>query len=91
MQAQDVLPDHINHRDYGGVMIRKGTVAAFLNNARTWLAPDSTPASRAGAEADLVAALPALEALGLFDILAIADPALRAFIATRCAAPAPRC
>lgn len=90
MQAQDVLPDHINQRDFGGVVIRKGTVAAFLANARTMLAADSTLAERAGAEADIAAALPALDALGLFDIFDIADPVLRAFVNARAAAPAKR-
>jgi hypothetical protein len=80
MRAEDVLPDDIDSGEFKGMTIRKGTIAAFLANARTWLDADAAPDATATAGARIVEALPALDALGLFEILRIADPRLRAFI-----------
>ena len=80
MRPEDILPDHANHGVFDGVAIRKGTVAAFLANARTWLDAATPPSERATAEADMRDALPALRALGLFDVLAPSDARLRAFV-----------
>jgi hypothetical protein len=81
MKAEDVLPDDVNLRDFGGLQVRKGTVAAFLANARTWLADTTSPEARAEAERDLIATLPGVHALGLFDVLDVRDPRLRQLIA----------
>jgi len=86
MRAQDLLPDHINGGEFNGVAVRKGTVGAFLHNARSYLAPDTPPADRAVAEAHMTEALPAMQALGLFDVFDIADARLRAFVTRRLAA-----
>src|SRR5471030_24582 len=85
MRAQDLLPDHINGGDFNGVAVRKGTVGAFLHNARSYLAPDTPPTDRAVAEAHMAEALPALRALGIFDVFEIKDTRLRAFVAQRLA------
>lgn len=42
--------------------------------------PGATPAERARAEADVIDALPALRAIGLFDVLEVRDAALRAWL-----------
>ncbi|ENH6342517.1 hypothetical protein ABWH74_005947, partial [Burkholderia vietnamiensis] len=55
----------------------------FLINARVLADPHAEPAERARAEADTIAALPALRALGLFDVLEVRDAALRAWLAAR--------
>jgi hypothetical protein len=81
MRAQDILPDHVNQADFGGTTIRKGTVAAFLANARVWTDPQTSEAARAEAETDMLETLPALRAVGLFDVLDIRDTALRAWVA----------
>jgi len=83
MRAQDLLPDHINGGDFKGVAVRKGTVGAFLHNARSYLAPNTPPDDRAVAEAHMAEALPAMRALGIFDIVEIKDEKLRAFVAQR--------
>lgn len=77
MQAKDLLPDHVNETERDGVIIRKGTVGAFLINARVWSDTAVDPAQRAVAERDIIKAVPVLRALGLFDVLAIRDTALR--------------
>ena len=82
MKAEDILPDHINTTTINGLPIRKGTVAAFVANAKTYLQPDSSPSERAEAKTAALAALPALQALGIFDVFVIADPGLRELVAT---------
>ena len=83
MRAEDILPDDINHGRFDGVVIRKGTVAAFLANAKTLSRADATPADRTAAQRDIAESLPALRALGLFDLLTIRDDALRAWVDAR--------
>jgi uncharacterized protein len=80
MRAEDLLPDHINQAEIGGVTIRKGTVGAFLFNAKILSDPASTAEDRATAERDIVDGVPALRALGLFDVLQIRDEQLRALV-----------
>ncbi|WP_454674333.1 hypothetical protein [Achromobacter pestifer] len=80
MQAQDVLPDGIEQGTFNGVSVRKGTVGAFLANARVWLDPLAAPQAIEAAKRDIQAALPALHALGLFEILAVKDAGLRAWL-----------
>ncbi|MBB5190884.1 hypothetical protein HNQ50_001607 [Silvimonas terrae] len=82
MQAKDVLPDGQNQIHLAGTVVRKGTVGAFLLNARVWLDPAATAAQRQQVAADMQDALPALQALGLFDVLEIRDPALRHWLAS---------
>lgn len=83
MQAHDILPDHASEVQIAGTTIRKGTVGAFLANAATLRQPDVSDAQRQRALNDIVAALPALKALGLFDALEIRDPQLRDFVESR--------
>ncbi|SAI66439.1 Uncharacterised protein [Bordetella ansorpii] len=80
MRAEDLLPDHANHVERDGVAIRKGSVGAFLINARAWSDPGTSATDRKAAQRDILEALPALRALGLFDVLSIADPALRRLV-----------
>jgi hypothetical protein len=83
MRAEDILPDAVNQGEFNGVIVRKGTVAAFLANARVWSDPATDRAQRQAVERDLIDALPALRALGLFDVLSIQDAALRRLVETR--------
>ena len=85
MRAEDVLPDQQNQGQFNGVTVRKGTVGAFLAKARLWLDEPSGSAERSIAERDIVDALPALHALGLFDILQVRDAALRELVAASAA------
>lgn len=80
MRAEQILPDHVDQADFKGVPIRKGTVAAFLANARIWTDPDVSETARAQAEIDLAEALPALRALGLFELLEVRDVSLRDWV-----------
>ena len=83
MRAEDLLPDGQNQIDLAGTTVRKGTVGAFLVNARTWLDPQADAAQRLQAATDMQDALPALAALGLFEVLEVRDPTLRQWLAAR--------
>ncbi|AIY40916.1 hypothetical protein LT85_1758 [Collimonas arenae] len=80
MRAEDLLPDHLDSGEFNGTIVRKGTVGAFLANARVFLDPSATVARREEAEAHMAGALAALDALGLFDLFELRDPALRDFV-----------
>ena len=80
MGAQDMLPDAQNQVERDGVVVRKGSVGAFLVNAKVWRDPAADAAARQTAERDMIELLPALRVLGLFDVLAIKDDALRALV-----------
>ncbi|MEN4920736.1 hypothetical protein ABE485_18845 [Achromobacter spanius] len=89
MKAEDVLPDGKDQGTFNGVAVRKGTVGAFLANARVCCDPGASDQAAAVARRDIEEALPALRALGLFDVLQVRDPALRAWIEARAPARAP--
>jgi hypothetical protein len=80
MRADQILPNHVDHVEVEGVTIRKGTIAAFLANARVLTDRASDATAREQAEADLAAILPALRATGLFEMLEVRDAALRSWI-----------
>jgi hypothetical protein len=86
MQAQDVLPDGQDFVVRNGLTLRKGSVGAFLVNAQVLQDPNATAEARQAAERDLVALLPALEALGLFDVFELRSPTLRDEVARHRAA-----
>lgn len=81
MRAQDVLADDVDHIDFGGVLVRKGSVGAFLANAAFFKRPELPGEVRDAVLRDIFDALPALSAIGLFDVFEIKDPQLRAFVA----------
>ncbi|MGE8186618.1 hypothetical protein [Pseudomonas sp. NPDC086278] len=78
MRAEDLLPDHLDHGPFNGTTVRKGTVGAFLINARMLIDPCTPESQRAVATLDILQALPALRALGLFDLMEVRDPVIRA-------------
>ena len=79
MRAEDLLPNDLNQHHFNGTAVRKGTVGAFLINARTLTDPCANDEQRRMAEHDIIEALPALRALGLFEILQLRDESLRAW------------
>jgi len=89
MQAQDVLPDGQDFVVRNGLALRKGSVGAFLANAQVLQDPTATAEARRAAERDLVSLLPALEALGLFDVFELRSPTLRDAVARHRAALSP--
>ena len=80
MRPEDILPDDVNEIAIHGTPVRKGSVGAFLANARVLLDDTSTAEARRDAESHLADLMPALVALGLFEILNVRDPRLQALI-----------
>jgi hypothetical protein len=80
MRADEILADKVNETEINGVIVRKGTVGAFLANAKAFIDPAASAEARAVAERDIIEGLPALRALGIFEILQIRDERLRALV-----------
>jgi hypothetical protein len=80
MRADQILPEHVNEVKLEGTRVRKGTVAAFLANARVLMDANASPSARQEAERDIIEALPALRALGVFEVVEVRDKKLKAFI-----------
>lgn len=78
MRAEDLLPDDLNQGQFNGTVVRKGTVGAFLINARMLIDPQTHEDQRTAATQDILQALPALRALGLFERMQVRDPLVRA-------------
>ncbi|BEP69880.1 MULTISPECIES: hypothetical protein [Variovorax] len=77
MKAQDIIPDGQDFTVIDGHTVRKGSVGAFLANARVLEDPNATADERRVARDDLAALIPTLDALGLFDVFELRSPALR--------------
>ncbi|MDI1329234.1 MAG: hypothetical protein Q7U27_28535 [Pseudomonas sp.] len=78
MRAEELLPDDLNQGQFNGTVVRKGTVGAFLINARMLIDPQTPEDQRTAATQDILQALPALRALGLFELMQVRDPLVRA-------------
>lgn len=81
MKPHDILPDDTNSVVLDGVTVRKGTVGAFIVNARVLADEGSDAAARAAALEDALALVPAMERLGVFDVFRISDESLAAAVA----------
>ena len=80
MRADDMLKDEEHNRDFGGVNVRKGTIAAFIANVRVMTDPDAASDEISTARADIVSAVPALRAVGLLEVMSIKDERVRALV-----------
>jgi len=80
MKAADVLPDNANTIERNGKTLRKGSVAAFIANAKLIEASDTAPELRAQAEADLRELVPVLIEVGVFDVFQLRSPRIQALI-----------
>jgi hypothetical protein len=68
----------------------RSPLETFIACAREMLDPATPEAARRRAEPRLLAALPALQALGVFELFAIRDPALAALVRDELEARRPR-
>ncbi|MFW5418756.1 hypothetical protein J0910_19260 [Nocardiopsis sp. CNT-189] len=73
---EDVLPDGAEGGEFGGMRVRKGTVKAAIDNARALESLEPGGAEHRAALARLREAVPALRALGLFEVFRFRDPDL---------------
>ncbi len=79
-RAEDVLPDHLDRAEVAGIMVRKGTVAAFVRNAMKWSDPSTANSERQDLEREMAGSVEALRVLGVLTVFEIRDERLRAFI-----------
>ena len=83
MRAEDVLPHATDSVEIDGITVRKGSVGAFLANAAVLRDPAAAAQARTEALHHIEEALPALRALGLFEVFDIRDAELRSFVESR--------
>jgi hypothetical protein len=77
MKAQDIIPDGQDFTVIGGRTVRKGSVGAFLANARILEDASASAEDKQSARQDLHALVPTLDALGLFDVFELRCATLR--------------
>lgn len=65
IKPEDILPDAQNTATFGGLTLRKGTVAAALANVEILASADATESEKLDAKNMLEELAPALAALGL--------------------------
>lgn len=82
LRPEDVLPEHVDRAEINGLSVRKGTVAAFLQNAIRWSDPHTPDTEREALGHEIAGSVPALRALGVFAVLEARDEHLRAFLAS---------
>ena len=80
MKATDILPDDVNTIERDGRTIRKGSVAAFIANAKLIEASDTPADLRARAEADLRELVQALVDASVFEVFEVRSPKIKALI-----------
>ena len=79
---QDVLADGEEGATFRGEYVRKGTIAAFIINAKLLAStPEGSPEHEA-ATTQLRTLKPALDAVGLFDVVTIRNPAVATALST---------
>ncbi|GAB3957019.1 hypothetical protein [Micromonospora vulcania] len=82
VRPEDVLPDNADVTVMnGGVPVRKGTIGAFISNAKNLSELESGTPAYDEVVAQLRALTPALTAVGVFDIFEVRSPELREIIA----------
>jgi hypothetical protein len=89
VRPEDVLPDGVDGAVLNGVQVRKGSVAAFVANARTLQTLETGSPEHDRLAEQLRALAPALEAVGVFEIFDLRSPALKALLAPPPTSPPP--
>ncbi|MFC4161889.1 hypothetical protein [Chitinimonas lacunae] len=82
MKPHELLPDQHDTVVVNGSTVRKGSVGAFLVSWRLASDPAQAASTREEAKVDLLALVPALAALGLFEVLTPRDPQLAQWVQT---------
>ncbi|ADG79522.1 putative protein OS=Tsukamurella paurometabola (strain ATCC 8368 / DSM / CCUG 35730 /CIP 100753 / JCM 10117 / KCTC 9821 / NBRC 16120 / NCIMB 702349/ NCTC 13040) OX=521096 GN=Tpau_2924 PE=4 SV=1 [Tsukamurella paurometabola] len=80
VRPEDVLPDDQDSADFGGLALRKGTVAAFIRNAQRYLELPDESADALELKAALTEAVPQLRAIGVLDVFTPVSPRIRAIV-----------
>jgi hypothetical protein len=73
---EDVIPDGVEGADFNGTYVRKGSVAAFIANAKMLDGLQRGSAEYEAVAGQIRGLKAALEAAGLFDVLEVRNPAV---------------
>jgi hypothetical protein len=74
VRPEDILPDGVDNTTVNGMMVRKGTIAAFLANADILEIPDVTEGQKKGAMDAMKELAPAVIAIGLHKHVVFKNP-----------------
>ncbi|WP_421846350.1 hypothetical protein [Marinomonas sp.] len=77
IKPEDILPEDVNQANLEGIHIRKGTVAAFLLNAKLWQDPTTTEEEKAKLFEAIKETLPSLRVLGMFEVFQFQNKTLQ--------------
>jgi hypothetical protein len=80
IRPEDVLADEVNSTTLNGAEVRKGTVAAFIANAKILESLAPTDPHYGEVEAQLRELVPAVRAVGVLDVFAPRTAAIAAVI-----------
>ena len=83
VRPSDVLPDDLDVGIMNGVSVRKGTIGAFVANVKLLEGLDPSDPGYQEVVDQLRALVPAVRAVGVFDVLAPRSPVLAEIIAER--------
>ncbi|MBS1691516.1 MAG: hypothetical protein JST91_04770 [Actinobacteria bacterium] len=80
-RPEDVLPDADDTATFGGIDVRKGTIAAFVVNAKQLTTLDPADPRRPAIRAQLRELGPAVRAVGVLDVFAPRSAEVAALLA----------
>ncbi|MEU0494035.1 hypothetical protein [Mycobacterium sp. NPDC006124] len=80
VRAGDVLADGVDATTFDGLEVRKGSVAAFVANARKLARLEPGHADRDALEDELSSLAPALRAVGLLEVFTPRSAAIAAIL-----------
>ncbi|HEY1968527.1 MAG TPA: hypothetical protein VGH89_11320 [Pseudonocardia sp.] len=80
IRPQDVLPDGVDGAVLNGVAVRKGSVAAFVANAQRLAQLNQGEPEYAQVLAEVRALVPAVAAVGVFQVFQVRSPVLAGII-----------
>ncbi|MFI9380500.1 hypothetical protein [Kutzneria sp. NPDC052558] len=80
VKPEDVLADGQEYAEFGGVSVRKGSVAAFVGNVQALAEVEPGSAQWTEIVDQMRELKPALERIGVLGVFEIRDPEVRALV-----------
>lgn len=80
VRPEDILPTDVSSREINGVAVRKGSAAAFVANVKQLDGLDPSSAECEQIISQIRTLVPALRAVGIFDVFTLRNSALAELI-----------
>ena len=80
VKAEDVLPEGQEYAEFGGVPVRKGSIAAFIGNVQALAEVEPRSARWDEIVSQMRELKPALTRIGVFDVFELRDAEMRDLI-----------